>query len=233
MAQLWKVRLPNGNIMTPGDWTSSWPLWSTVEVAAGPFPLLTFFSYGFGGEVPGSPGPRNANERDTDMEGPGGQLPENEELICFNLGMELYKIGPAFDTDAFPDCDEPDVPLPDMLRCQRDLLVEFRIAEVKDYTRAPLSYWPAGIGVQFVQAGGRSKVSGAAATGQMAGFNGSPQAYDQRSFASPLYVAGGETMTVNMRPARGEVMNLNLDPDGDSRIRVICYLDGYRRLPVA
>ena len=35
MAQLWKVRLPNGNVLTPGDWTTAEPLYSTVEVQAG------------------------------------------------------------------------------------------------------------------------------------------------------------------------------------------------------
>lgn len=231
MAQLWKVRLPDGNVVTPGDWTASEPLWSVVEVPAGPFPLLTAFSYSRGGSVPGSVGPRDAILTDTNLQGEGNRLPENEELICFNLGIEVFKVGPADNVDAFPDADEPGVPLPDMLRLQRDLAIEFRIAAVKDYTRAPLSYWPAGTGVYGLYAGGRTRVSGGQATGEVVAYNGGVSRQDQRQFATPLYVAGGESMSVDIRPSRGAVEGLNLATD--SRMFLRTYLDGYRRRPVA
>lgn len=231
MAQLWKVRLPNGNILTPGDWTAAEPLWSVVEVRAGAFPLLTAFSYSRGGTVPGSIGPRDAIATDTNLQGEGNRLPENEELICFNLGVEVFKQGPAASVDAFPDADEPGVPLPDMLRLQRDLVVEFKIAAVKDYTNAPLSYWPAGTGVASLYSGGRTRVSGGAATGEVVSYNGGVSRQDQREFASPLYVAGGESLSVDFRPARGEIQNLNLA--ANSRMYLRTYLDGYRRRPVA
>ena len=231
MAQLWKVRLPNGNVLTPGDWTSAEPLWSTIEVAAGPFPVLTAFSYSQGGSVPGSVGPRDAVLSDTNLQGEGNRLPENEELICYNLGIEAFKEGPAASVSAFPDADNPHVPLPDMLRLQRDLSVEFKIAFVKNYTNAPMSYWPAGTGVASYYAGGRSKVSAGAATGEVSAYNGGTSRMDQRELASPLYVAGGESMAIDFRPARGEVMNLNLATD--SRIVLRTYLDGLRRRPVA
>lgn len=231
MAQLWKVRLPNGNILTPGDWTAAEPLWSTVELPAGPFPVLRMFSYTFGATVPGSVGPRDATAIDTNLEGEGNRLPENEELIVYNLGIEAFKVGPAAEVDSFPDADNPGVPLPDMLRLQRDLLVEFRIAAVKDYTSSPLSYWPAGTGVTGYYAGGRSKVSGAAVTGEVVSYNGNVSRYDMRHLASPLYVAGGETFYVDFRGAEGQVRGLNLADD--SRIVLRGYLDGYRRRPVA
>lgn len=236
MAQLWKVRLPNGNILTPGDWTASEPLWSTVEVAAGPFPLLSAFSYSRGGTVPGSPGPRDAILTDTNLQGEGNRLPENEELIVFNLQISVFKIGEAASVDQFPDADQPGVPLPDMLRLQRDLLTEFRIASVKDYTQSPIGYFAAGMGVTVGYSGGRSKVSGGAPTGEVVAYNGSPSRYDVRQFASPMYVAGGEGFKVDFRPARGEILNLNLVPateGGQSRMRLRVYLDGYRRRPVA
>ena len=129
------------------------------------------------------------------------------------------------------DADEPGVPLPDMLRLQRDLSIEFRIAAVKDYTNAPLSYWPAGTGIASLYAGGRTRVSAGAATGEVVAYNGGVSRYDQREFASPLYVAGGESLSVDIRPARGEVMNLNLAEN--SRMILRTFLDGYRRRPVA
>lgn len=231
MAQLWKVRLPNGNVLTPGDWTAAEPLWSVVEVPAGSFPLLTAFSYSKGGSVPGSIGPRNALATDTNLEGEGNRLPENEELICFNLSIEVFKVGPAANVDAFPDADEPGVPLPDMLRLQRDLSIEFKIAAVKDYTNMPMSYFPAGTGLATAFAGGRSRVSAGAATGEVTAYNGGVSRFDQRQFASPLYVRGGESLSVDIRPARGEVVNLNLA--ANSRMYLRTYLDGYRRRPVA
>jgi hypothetical protein len=232
MAQLWKIRLPNGNILTPGDWTSAEPLWSVVEVSAGPFPLLTAFSYSRGGTVPGSVGPRSATLRDTNLEGEGNRLPENEELVCYNLGIEVFKLGPALSVDAFPDADVPGVPLPDMLRLQRDLLVEFKVSSnTKDYTQAPMSYFPAGTGLCALYSGGRSRVSAGAPTGEVIAWNGGPSRYDMRMFASPCYVAGGETFSVNIRPARGQVMGLNLA--ADSRMQLRIFLDGLRRRPVA
>lgn len=231
MAQLWKVRLPDGRVLTPGDWTAAEPLWSGVELQAGNFPVLRAFSYSAGGSVPGSPGPRDATDLDTNLEGEGSRLPENEELVVYNLGISLFKIGPAEDVSAFPDADNPGVPLPDMLRCQRDLIVLFRIASVKDYTHSMLSYWPAGTGVQGLYAGGRSKVSGAVATGEVVAYNGGVSRYDMRNFASPLYVAGGETFYVDFQGAEGAVQGLNL-AEG-SRIYLRTYLDGYRRRPVA
>ncbi len=231
MAQLWKVRLPNGNVLTPGDWTSAEPLWSVVEVAAGPFPLLTAFSYSQGGPVPGSVGPRDAILSDTNLQGEGNRLPENEELIVYNLQCSVFKIGAAASVDNFPDCDQPGVPLPDMLRLQRDLLFEFVIAGVKDYTQSPMGYFPAGMGVSTMYSGGRTRVSGGAPTGEVVAYNGGASRYDVRQFASPTYVVGGETFKIDIRPAEGEVVNLNLQPDARMRLKI--YLDGYRRRPVA
>jgi hypothetical protein len=231
MAQLWKVRLPDGRVLTPGDWTAAEPLWSQVELGAGPFPVLRAFSYSAGGSVPGSPGPRDATDLDTNLEGEGSRLPENEELVVYNLGVTMFKVGRAATVDAFPDADNPGVPLPDMLRMQRDLIVLFRIASVKDYTHSPISYWPSGTGVQGHYSGGRSKVSGAAATGEVVAYNGGVSRYDMRAFASPLYVAGGETFYIDFEASEGQVVGLNLEPE--ARIVLRTYLDGYRRRPVA
>ena len=231
MAQLWKVKLPNGNVLTPGDWTAAEPLWSTIEVGNANFTQLRAFSYTEGGSVPGSPGPRLALEIDTNLEGEGSRLKENEELICYNLGVSVFKVGLAADTTLFPDADQPNVPLPDMLRLQRDLLVKMIIGNVKEYTHAPLSYWPAGMGVPRHDAGGRTFVSAAAPTGEVIAYNGGVNRSDMRTLASPLYVQGGQTFYVDFTPATGGVVGLNLADDARMRLRV--YADGYRRRPVA
>jgi hypothetical protein len=238
MAQLWKIRLPNGNVLTPGDWTSAEPLYSTVEIAAGAFPLLTAFSYSRGGSVPGSVGPRDALLIDTNLEGEGNRLPENEELICFTLGVEAFKTGAKYNDDRFPDADAPNMPLDDMLRLQRDLVIKFKIAAVKNYTHSPMSYWPSGTGVHQYMSGGRTRISAGVPTGEILGNNGDPAVTGARHLASPLYVAGGESMSVDISAGPGSVLGLFSNESetvetGDTRARLRIYLDGYRRRPVA
>ncbi len=231
MAQIYKVRYPDGTIVTPGEWTSAVPLYSTVEIGPDAFPVVTAFSYSNGGTVPGSVGPRASTEADTNLQGEGNRLPENEDLICHVVGVSVFKRGLAANVDRFPDSDEPEVPLVDMLRALRDLTIQFRIAAVKEYTHSPIGYWPPGAGVAHVVSGGRSFVSAAAPNGQVNAYNGSPEVEARRELASPLYVAGGESLAVDFRAGPGRVTNLNLA--AGSRLLLKTYLGGIRRRPVA
>ena len=230
MAQLISVKLPDGRVLEPSDWTTSEPLYSTVEVGAGSFPVLTAFSYSYGGTVPGSVGPREALLSDTNLQGEGNRLPENEELLVYNLSIEVFKNGVEGDTTAWPDAENPDVPLPDMLRLQRDLLVYFKIAYVKSYTHSPLSYWPAGTGVNWINSGSISRATNGV-SGTAVANNGGTSPADMRTLATPLYVAGGESLTVDIEAGPGQVNGLNLAPNARMRLRIL--LDGYRRRPVA
>lgn len=230
MAQLISVKLPDGRVLEPSDWTTSEPLYSTVEVGAGSFPVLTAFSYSYGGTVPGSVGPREALISDTNLQGEGNRLPENEEIIVYNLSIEVFKQGVEGNLGAFPDPENPEVPLPDMLRLQRDLLVKFRIAYVKSYTHSPLGYWPAGTGIQYVNSGSVSRATNGA-SGTAVANNGGTSPADMRTLASPLYVAGGESISVDITAGPGQVNGLNLAAAARMRLRI--FLDGYRRRPVA
>lgn len=229
MAQVWKVKLPDGRVMTPGDWTTFEPLYSTVEFGTAAFTVQSLFSYGRGAAVPGSSGARQSNLADTNLEGEGARLPENEELVIYNIALEAFSIGTNGTDDTVPEPDAPLVSLNNMLRMQRDLLIVLRIAAVKEYTRSPISYWPASTGVIHYNS---SAKQAAGANGWVASNNGSPEAADCRKLSSPLYVAGGETFVVDLRPGPGVVTGLNLAGATD-RIRIRCYLDGYRRRPVA
>lgn len=232
MAQLWKIRLPDGRVLTPGDWTSAEPLWSTIEIASGAIQPLQAFSYGKGGEVPGSIGPRRATWADTNLEGEGGKIPENEELIAYNMQIEAFQVGTATATDAsgLPPSDPPDVSLADMLRLQRDLVVVTTIANIKKYTQAPMGYFPAATGVEFAMSSGRTATSGGA-SGMILGNNGSTSVPDVRTFASPLYAGPGDLFIVEFRPGPGQVTDLSVPTTG--RIRLRTYCNGYRRRPVA
>lgn len=231
MAQVTKVRLPDGRVLTPGDWTSAEPLYSTIEIASGPYTTLQAFSYALGGDVPGSNvglgSPRKSNLTDTNLLGQGAQLPENEELIVYAMEVE------AFTTLDDGGIDEginppalPHVSVLNMLRLQRDLVLVMRIASVKEYTRAPLAWFPASTGV--------APTYSVALNGQegfVTGNNGSTDVGGKRVFASPLYVDGGEALVVDFLAPKGQVEDLSLDETG--RIRLRTFLDGYRKRPVA
>lgn len=230
MAQLWKVRLPNGQTLIPGDWTSAEPLYSTVELGAGSFPVLTAFSGGIGAEVPGSVGGRSSTIGDTNLQGEGARLPEDEELIAYSMAIEVFQISTDSGADPIPAPDAPDVSLMNMLRMQRDLVIVTRIAYVKEYTRAPLSWFPAGTGVQQHNSGSRTALS-AGTQGAVVSNNGGNSVTDSRYMASPLYIAGGESLAVDFIPGPGSVQGLALDANSRMRLRV--YFDGYRKRPVA
>ncbi len=233
MARFYKLRLPNGDVLLPQDWTAAEPLYSTVEIGATSFPVVTAFSYAVGGSVPGAPTRRNATFADTNLFGEGGRLPEDEELIAYNLSIEVFMIGDegaVADPSGLPEVDPPFVSLANMLRAQRDLLVLTKIAVVKEYTRSPLSWFPASTGVVQYNSAARS-VASLGATGYVAANNGGDSVCDAREFASPLYVKGGETLSIDIRPGPGQVDNLTLDTN--SRLRLRCFFDGFRKRPVS
>ena len=231
MAQVTKVRLPDGRVLTPGDWTSAEPLYSTIEITSGPYTTLQAFSYALGGDVPGSNvgtgSPRKSNLTDTNLLGQGAQLPENEELIVYAMEVEAFTV---LDTGGLDDGMNPPalphVSVKNMLRLQRDLVLVMKIASVKEYTRAPLAWFPASTGVAptYSQA-----VNGT--EGFVTGNNGSTDVGGKRVFASPLYVDGGEALVIDFLAPKGEVEGLNLGETG--RIRLRTFLDGYRKRPVA
>jgi hypothetical protein len=227
MAQLWKIRLPDGRTLTPGDWTSAEDLYSTVEIGTGPFPVLTAFSYGRGGAVPGSVAQRQSTYADTNMEGDGNRLPTNEELIAYALAIEVFMVG-VESAGPLPVAEAPDVSLLNMLRLQRDMLIVTRIAAVKEYTRQPMGIFPAGSGVvQYNSAA----VNAATGLGYVAANNGGASVCDSRQMASPLYVAGGEALAVDLKPGPGSVTDLALTQVSRARMRL--FFEGYRRRPVA
>jgi hypothetical protein len=236
--QLWKIRLPDGRVLEPGDWTTAEPLYSTVEIAPGPITNPSAFSYGRNGDVPGSPGPRKADIRDTNLPGEGGKIPENEELVIYSIHVEAFQVlyGATYeqpsDDSGLPVAEAPEVSLQDMLRLQRDIVLVTKIAAIKNYTFAPLSYFPQACGT-FSFGSARRNMTGisASAIGAVLGSNGGSSVQDQRLFASPLYVGPSDVFSVEFVVGPGEVTGLSVPSNG--RIRLRTFLDGYRRRPVA
>jgi len=234
MAQIDKVRLPDGRVMRPTEWSST-PLYSTVEIDDGAITPLQAFSYGLGGDVPGSVGPRKATEVDTNLQGDGSVLSENTELLLFSIMVEFFTHVDAADLAAFNLNLEAGAPPPpfisalNMGRIQRDTQLVMRIANTKRYMDHPVGFFPAAMGV--------AHTIGAADNGAnlpfVVGGNGGPNVYDNREFATPHHVGGGEAFEITLEFPNGQVNALNLSGVANVRIRARIYCDGFRRRPVA
>jgi len=255
MVQALSIRLADGRYINPTDWTSA-PYYTTVEVAVGSLTSLQGYSYGVGGQVPGSVGPRQANKRDTNYRGAGGTLMENEEILLFALQIECYQVaadeslqtGGYFDTATqepwVPDL--PEVSGTNLMRLQRSTLVRMKIANTKTYSEQHLAWYPAGQGVHRSVGATRSQWS-AYDNNVLMGYNGGVSIGDQRQFATPHHVNGGEAFEVTLEFPYGSIIEpasqpsgstipaslLNFGTDDDARIRVVISAIGPRRRPVA
>ena len=99
-----------------------------------------------------------------------------------------------------------------------------------------MSWFPAGTGVfeSNALAANAFPVNGGGLEPYVHANNGGETVCAARNFASPLYVKGGETIAIDVRPGPGEVENLNLtESEPASRMRLRLFFDGYRKRPVA
>jgi hypothetical protein len=231
MSQLLKIRLPDGRTLTPSDWTTAEPLWSTVELPTGNISVQEAFTYGIGGVVPGSANNRQSSLIDTNLQGEGARLPENEAMIQA-IAVEAYIIpqSGAVSVTNSDNAISPDVGLTNMLRMQRDLLTVLTIASVKEYIRVPLAFCAAGGGVE---SGTASGVGGDGANGYIAATNGSTSVKGLRHLASPLFIQGGEAFRFKFIPPNGTITGLNLGGNAGARLRLRTFFLGYHKRPVA
>ncbi len=229
MTQLFSVKIGE-NVFSPADWTATDNLYSTVEIGAGAQPTLVAFAYGTGGTIPGSAQGRKAELIDTNLQGEGGRLPENEAMLIFSMNTD-FTLRPILGVGT--DDDNVQAPLlggRNMLRIQRDTILELIIAQLKTYAQAPIGWYPAAQGVKS------DTVTGLGAdilTGYLSGTNGKPSVKGSRRFASPQFILGGETFQVKFRFPAGEVVGLSLPGGASDRVMARVTLRGLRKRPVA
>jgi len=241
MAQITKIRYADGRVVRPGDWTST-PLYSAVDINSGALQNLLAFSYGEGGDVPGSiaasgTGQRVATKLDTNMKGQGSVLAENESLLIYGLSIELYQRSAASTVDFFAGTEAlmPDPPVvagTNVLRVQRDTLVSLNIASTKEYLKVPLGFLPAARGVRHVLGSSRSQGSGYS-EGVFIGQNGGVSEHDHRLLATPQEVGAGEAFNLQFAFPFGSIAGLEFGDDSTARITARVYQRGIRRRPVA
>lgn len=231
MAQIDRVRLPDGTIVRPTEWTST-PYWTTVEFSATQSGTLSGFSYGLGGTVPGSVGNRRAFLIDTNLRGDGGIIQENAELLLFALQVEPFmRISDATDYATNNVAGTPPVPFvsaANILNWQRDVLLRLRIANEKPFLNHPVGFFPAGVGVD-VHMGAANGVDG---NPVLAADNGRARASAIRTIATPHRINPGETWGVDFVVAPPNGLNLDFGDDTDARLVAKTYAVGYRKRPV-
>jgi hypothetical protein len=235
MAQINKVRLPDGRTVRPTEWSST-PLWSSVEIGTGNQQTLSAFSYSQGQEVPGALTNRKAQLCDTNFRGDGAVLAENEELLIYSVMVECFAkavtIADYFTNEDGATPNPPHVGPQNMLRFQQDVMLVMAIANTKDYLQHPVGFFPAAMGVNIVMSDAVNNTDAAAV---MMGHNGCVNTYDNRKLATPHRVGPGEAFTIDFEFPQGSIRNLNFGDDGANGARLVArvYADGYRRRPVA
>lgn len=238
MAALDKIRLSDGTVLRPGDWTAS-PYYSSVDFTDdAAVSAVDAFSYGIGGDVPITSGAslRKATLADTNMQGGGGILAETEALLIYGLSIELIQ-GAADTTDFFTGGEvwAPDPPLlsaTNVARIHEDVIVKLMIASTKNYFQAPIGFFPTARGVDFTLGSARSQGSGYA-EGVLVGTNGGVSQGDQRLFATPHEVLPGEQFGVRFEFPRGAIRGLDFGADTGAYVTARTFQIGLRLRPVA
>lgn len=231
MSQIDKVRLPDGRTVRPTEWTST-PYWSTVEFSATQSGTQSAFSYGMGGTVPGSVGPRRAFLIDTNVRGDGGIVQENAELLLFAIQVELFmRVGDATDYATNNVAGTPPVPFvsaANLLNFQRDVLLRLRIANEKPFIQHPVGFFPAGVGV----ADTLGAANGVDGNPVIAADNGRARASAIRNIATPHRIMPGEMWGVDFEVAPPTGLVLDFGDDTTARLVARTYAVGYRKRPV-
>jgi hypothetical protein len=230
--QLTTVRLPSGEQVDPSEWTTT-PLYSTVEFQLGvSLSSLFFFSYGETGVVPISPATlptRPAQAYDTNMQGQGSILPENERVILYSIQIELINLGAPDEATADTTATPPDCSLDQVLFVQRDTLAILHIgSRRKEYCKAPIGYFPGSVGVnRIMQPNAQNE---GAATGMKVAYNSGINPDDNRDFATPHDIPGGTSFDLELNFPLGGVNSNPSEPGDVIRARAKFY--GFRKRPV-
>lgn len=236
MANLFLVRLPDGRMVRPEEWTPG-PLYSRVDVDDGALQPLPAFGYAIGESIPGAVNQTPATLVDTNMLGQGGVLQEQQELLIFGLCIDAYQLTAASVANYFANQeafapDPPHVSATNMQRLQLDTTVRLKIAATKDYMFELLGFFPAASGVYPVLGSARSSGSGFVSSVAI-GSNGQPTEGTHRRFATPQTVNAGEAFQVLFEFPNGSVRNLDFGDDTSARIMLIIQTRGLRRRPLS
>ena len=234
-----QLRLPNGGVFKIEEWLH-WPLFSTVEGAAGAPVDLRAFSYIIGQRVPQagaiSTGPRQATIADTNQV-VRSKINHDEAFILFSLTYEHWALEGSNNQDSIftaPPLD--DAAVAPILRgtnlrlMQRDMIVSLLVGAgiTKPAARSPMSFIGQGIGAVAWGSGDALTIANGGATSLNLnyGTGGPIGPSNQRRFVMPVMISPDRTMALTLKTPAGALL-----VDQDWRLK--WYLDGLKRRPVA
>jgi len=220
------IRLPDGSQLVLDEWVH-YPLFSTVEFAAGSKPKLRAFTYVAGSNVP-SQGvvPRVADDADTNQT-VRTRTNQDEAFVVYAVTPEFFGLSDASATitnqaGAAPIAAvAPMVSRHNLLAMQRSLLVELFVgANInKPQLRVPLSQLSQSIGPVVHGTADGAGVLDVGTAGRVSSTN-------QWRLELPIYIEADRVFYAQVS-APEALADLN------QNIRLRLYLDGMKRRPVA
>lgn len=234
-----ELRLPDGTPLVIEEWLD-WPMFSTIEGAAGSNVSLNAFGYTVGQQVPQagviSTGRRIATESDTNQV-VRARVNHDEAFIVFSWTYEHFALEGSNNQDSiFANPPLDNAAVAPILRgtnlriMQRDLLLELLIGAniTKPMAQAPLSYLGQGPGAVAWGSGDAlaNANGGATAINLNYGTGGYVSPKNQRLFNLPIFIGSDRVTKVKVTTPAGPML-----VDQDWRLRL--YLNGLKRRPVA
>jgi hypothetical protein len=235
-----KIKLPNGQTFNIEEWLH-WPVYSTVEAAAGTSVNLAAFSYVVGQNVPRTGLPaRQATYSDTNQVA-RSRMNHDEAMIVFSMTYEHFAVeGTAHANSQFvvPPLDmealAPVLSGLNLAKLRMDLMINLLIGAgiTKPMASAPLSYFGQGIGAAAWGSGDALAIAtaGATALNLNYGTGGYLGPKNQRLWSLPVMIESDRVMKCQVQSPAGVIGGSNpVDQDWSLKI----YLDGLKKRPVA
>ncbi len=234
-----QIKLPNGEVFKIEEWLH-WPLFSTIEGAAGSSVNLRAFSYIIGQKVPQagaiSTGSRQATISDTNQV-VRSKINHDEAFILYSMTYEHFALeGSANQDSVYNNAPFNDAAVAPILRgtnlriMQRDMMVDLMVGAgiTKPAARAPLSYINQGIGAVAWGSGDALGIANGGATSLNLnyGTGGPVSPSNQRMYAMQVFIQSDRTMSLKLATPAGA-----MPVDQDWRLKF--YLDGLKRRAVA
>lgn len=227
MSSLNKVRLADGTELAISEWLH-WPLYSTIEYAAGDPIRLDAFTYVRGNVVPHTAtlAARNATEGDTNLVR-AAKMNQDEALVVFAITYELYALTTHTGISG-PIAPEPLVGATDLRILQRDLNMELLVGAgiKKPQIEAPLAWISQGIGNETYCSGDFAEIH--------LGSAGRATPLNQSKLQLPVYIGGfGE----NAKPGNSMVFKLRTRSPVGAPVGLVqnyrqrWWLDGLKKRP--
>lgn len=233
-------KMPDGSVFRIEEWLH-WPLYSTIEGAAGAQVNLYAFSYTVGNQVPQagaiSTGRRNATQSDTNQL-VRNKINHDEAFIVFSTTYEVFAVEGSNNQDSVytnpPLDDEAVAPIlsgTNHALMKRDMMVELMVGAniTKPMMQSPLAYIGQGIGAYATGSGDALGIANGGATALNLNYGTGGQLgpkVNQRRLNMPILITSDRTIKLKIFTPVGALL-----VDQDWRLRF--YLDGIKRRPVA